>query len=558
MCGIVGLCGNCGSREEQLSDLQKGLKGVEARGPYGTDTYVEEDLALGHAHLPIVRPGKNPQPLREGQNVITANHEVYNWRELSEKYGLEAANDTELLLRLVKKKGVEGLREADANFGFFGRINGEYVAARDKHGLFPLCYAEENGRVGFASESQALTNAGFSYRSLRIVPPGAYAKVRDGKAELKLWADVPSFEELGERKEVSPEEFREIVEQATSARIPEGDGKSPLVVALGGKDSSTLSYLVAKELRDRFLGCITVVHDGNPEGGDLPGARSVLEKYRRESGIHIPHHVEVLTTEYGEENIDRLLDVLGPSYPNLACALPEDLFARKARDLGAKVVMTAGGPDEALVGYPWVYMFPNRERNTDSLITQIGENEYVRNTWVLGRHGVENRAPFERILDACRKIPEYQKYRELPDGSFDTKLLLKQAIRGLIPDEVVDVKKLPVRETTGGGKVVEAIIRSDREYQEVKEKWEREVSATDWKPLTYSGSKGGFMGEGALYTLWRWSRRNPELYNLGATHFYGSAHQEPHDVKDVDARSRMIFANDWMAYGKIDQSRRKI
>jgi len=560
MCGIIGLCGNCGSFEEQTRALKRGLDGVRARGPYGTDVHVEQGLALGHAHLPIVKPGKNPQPLREGQDVITANHEVYNWRELNEKHGLEATNDTELLLRLVKKRGVEGLREADANFGFFGKINGEYIAARDKHGLFPLCYAEEGGRVGFASERQALTNAGFSYRSLRVVPPGAYAKVREGKVELKLWADVPSFEELGERKPMDPADFREIVEQATRARLPEAEGTSPLVVALGGKDSSTLSYLVSRELGNRFLGCITVVHDGNPEGGDLPGARTVLGKYRRETGIEIPHHVEVLTTRYANENIDRLLDLLGPSYFNLVCALPEDLFARKARDLGAKVVMTAGGPDEALVGYPWVYEFSERERNTDSLITQIGENEYVRNTWVLGRHGVENRAPYERVLDACRRIPESQKYRQGPDGKPQTKLLLKQAIRGLIPDEVVDIEKLPVRTTTGGGKVFESVMRADTEYQSVKAQWEKEVKSTDWAPLVYGGSNGGFIGEGALYTMWRWSKRNPELYSLGATHFYGDQYNEfkPHERKDVNARSRMIFANDWMAYGKADIKGRKI
>ena len=86
------------------------------------------------------------------------------------------------------------------------------------------------------------------------------------------------------------------------------------------------------------------------------------------------------------------------------------------------------------------------------------------------------------------------------------------------------------------------------------------MKSTDWAPLVYGGSNGGFIGEGALYTMWRWSRRNPELYSLGASHFYGDqlANSRPHERTDVDARSRMIFANDWTAYGTIDQSRRKI
>ena len=568
MCGIFGVCGKA-KKDEQIRMLEAGLKGVEARGPFGTDIHVEDGLALGHAHLPLVAVGnqaksrENRQPLVRGSNVITYNGEIYDWKEQNKRLGIQpTAGDTETMLRGLEREGIDFLGKIDANYGFLASINNEYLAARDRHGLFPLYYAEERGKIGFASKFQALRATGFSPENLRIVPPGCYVKVKGGKAELSSWSKPEEFIPIEEREPIDPREFREVIEEAAKSRLPDTnpDGRTPMTLALGGKDSATLSYLVSRELGNSFLGCVTVVPENDREGGDLPGARATLAKYSRETGITIPHFVLPLTREYAESRIDELLDLLGPSYPNLACALPEDLFARHSRAIGAKVVMTAGGPDEGLVGYPWVFMFTDREKNTDSLITQIGENEFLRNTLVLGDHGVENRAPYERILDLSRTIPEWQKYSENPDGTYNTKLLLKQAIRGLIPEEVVDAIKMPVRSATGGGTVLEKIMCSDREYQTNKGVWERDLMASDWALLMHGGSKGGFMGEGALYTMWRWASRNSELFDLGAQHFYGNQYtgEKPHPRSDVYSRSRQIFASNCIAYGIIDQSQRKI
>lgn len=59
----------------------------------------KSNFALAHALHAIV--GFVPEPLLGKESVFVANCEIYNWKELSQKYKITAKNDAELLHALL-------------------------------------------------------------------------------------------------------------------------------------------------------------------------------------------------------------------------------------------------------------------------------------------------------------------------------------------------------------------------------------------------------------------------------------------------------------------------
>ena len=101
MCGIAG-----GEKVEAL---------VRHLSHRGQSSCTEKELELGHVLHSVV--GEVEQPL-EGEGVLTANCEIYNWKELAAKYDLEPENDAELLHKLLDMKGMSVLEELDGVYAF--------------------------------------------------------------------------------------------------------------------------------------------------------------------------------------------------------------------------------------------------------------------------------------------------------------------------------------------------------------------------------------------------------------------------------------------------------
>src|SRR3989338_1579069 len=136
MCGIIGIFNEKeGVAKEKIL---RGLKSIENRGRDGfglsNGLWVEFGKELGkleqgdsdknlighclHSVVDFV-----PQPIRgehgrgcekgHGNEILAANCEIYNWKELNEKYNLGADNDAHLILKLIEKKCFESVKTTD-------------------------------------------------------------------------------------------------------------------------------------------------------------------------------------------------------------------------------------------------------------------------------------------------------------------------------------------------------------------------------------------------------------------------------------------------------------
>jgi len=109
---------------------------------------------------------------------VIANAEIYNYKELKEKYGFEfeSSSDCEIFLHLYEKFGnVESfINELDGVFAFVlhDGNTGETYIGRDPIGVRPIFLGTDvNGNYGFASEAKALMGL-CETDTIKPFPPG--------------------------------------------------------------------------------------------------------------------------------------------------------------------------------------------------------------------------------------------------------------------------------------------------------------------------------------------------------------------------------------------------
>ncbi len=374
MCGIAGMMARNGGAPPSAP-----LRAMEAalrhRGPDGVGHYRNADLGMVQTRLAIIDIATGAQPLYEpGGAALIANGEIYNYIELrAEMRGgphpvaFSTQSDCELPLHLYRRHGLD-----------FGRyLRGMYaialhdpaarrlVLARDPFGIKPLYYAETAEGFAFASEPDALIEAGIidprlsprardellqmqfttgretAFVGINRVLPGETLVVQQGRiidrqrrAALReagplAFAEQEALERLDVR-------FAESVRIHQRADVPFG------LFLSGGLDSTAVLVMMAR-LAERPVRAFTIgFADGDAD--ERPAARAAATALGAE-------HVEV---EFGEADFWRLLpDVVGSVDDPVAdyAILPTWLLARTARATGIKVVLSGEGGDELFAGY---------------------------------------------------------------------------------------------------------------------------------------------------------------------------------------------------------------
>ncbi|MEE8402991.1 MAG: asparagine synthase-related protein, partial [Candidatus Hydrothermarchaeaceae archaeon] len=254
MCGIIGVFNDPEAKDKVIT----GLKIMKNRGQDGFGICSGEQQSyspdlegldipdagevLGHCLHSVVNRVDQPI-IKKGR--LVSNLEIYNWKAINKKYGLDARNDSDLLLRLIDARGADRLPE------ILEEIRGVYVfaywtgdrvyLARDIVGVKPLWYST-SPCFAFASERKALT---FSEDAVELNP-----------REILCYNTKTGQIDKIQREffDISPEidgdvhnRLEELLSDAVRMRIP--DRKFGLLFS-GGVDSALLAHLL-KGLRER-------------------------------------------------------------------------------------------------------------------------------------------------------------------------------------------------------------------------------------------------------------------------------------------------------------------
>lgn len=338
------------------------------RGPDSTGHYFKAPYFLGFNRLSILDlSAEADQPFcsRSGKHVAVFNGEIYNYRELVKKHGMQmrTTGDTELLVELYERAGEKMLSELNGMFAcvILDTETGALFAARDRLGVKPLYVYERDGTLAMASEIAPLVDlAGASaideiglrqykklrtffgghtlFRSISSFPAAHYYK--DGK--LTRYWDLPQ----GDKLPPSDEELLELVTSSIAYRcisdVPVGSFLS------GGLDSSIVT-MVARPSSTWSIGFA----DANEFEWAALVSREIDARH---------HDILVDDEEFLSTARQMILTRREPlSVPN------EVLLYLMARQMQkqAKVVLCGEGADELFFGYDRIFRWAAAQKEFD-------------------------------------------------------------------------------------------------------------------------------------------------------------------------------------------------
>ena len=163
MCGIAGFSGRF---ESEL--LVRMNERMAHRGPDDSGTLAIEAAGVGLAHrrlsiIDLSPRGHQPMWDAERKAVIVYNGELYNFRELRDElladgFRFESDSDTEVLLNLYLRDGVDMLERLNGMFAFaiWDVEERRLFVARDQIGVKPLYFTTTDRGFLFASELKSL------------------------------------------------------------------------------------------------------------------------------------------------------------------------------------------------------------------------------------------------------------------------------------------------------------------------------------------------------------------------------------------------------------------
>jgi asparagine synthase (glutamine-hydrolysing) len=371
MCGIAGLILSSGAPPPDPATLSKLIDSLHHRGPDGTGHAVVGRVALVHNRLAIIDLVTGDQPLFAGPATLICNGEIYNYRELRAAMpGVSFAtnSDCEPPLHIWLNDGADYAQQLRGMYAvaIHERAQRTVTLTRDPFGIKPLYIAQIPTGLAFASEPQALLEAGLVAREVRPAAREELLQLQFTTGTDTIFQGIQRLlpgETLTcadghviDRRRISaiPEGGPEnIDEDAALARLDRALEESvdlhqrsdvPYGMFLsGGIDSSTLLTLMARLNSEPVL-AYTAGFDV-PEAADERDHAAAVAKAlgARHESIEIN---EAMVWQHLPE-IVACMDDPAADY----AIIPTWFLAQRARQ-DVKVVLSGEGGDEIFAGYP--------------------------------------------------------------------------------------------------------------------------------------------------------------------------------------------------------------
>jgi len=431
VCGIVGIVA---FNQEEISDLQPLQRATESlthRGPDDLNVFHHRNIGLGHTRLSIIDTSRNgAQPMSDpsGRYTLIFNGEIYNFKQIRSKLEQEGVtfssdSDTEVLLHLLIRQGTKGLDELNGffSFAFYDKENGSLLLARDRMGIKPLLYYQDDTQFIFASEMKALfcfdiqkkldLSSLHQYLQLTYIPPahsifksvhklkpGCYLTVDANGVKEERYYKVP-YQNLdsvhnGISYESKQEQLRDILDDSVRSRLYED---VPLGAFLSGGIDSSIIVALASRHHDH-LNTFTIGFPDDKFYDESEHATAVARHFKTE------HTVFNITNENLYDTLHSVLDHLDEPFAD-SSALPVYILCKHTGE-SVKVALSGDGGDELFAGY-------NKHR-AEYILSHSGLRsnlvKYLLPIWKL--------IPKDRSSFLSNKFRQFQRFAEgssLPD-----------------------------------------------------------------------------------------------------------------------------------------------
>ena len=378
MCGIAIILKHDGSTPEAWR-ARAMLQALAHRGPDAAHLFSRRGVTLAHTRLSIVdiHGGLQPMQTADGQLAITYNGEVYNYQSLRKSLSMgtvafRTQSDTEVVLEIFREFGAKSVAKLRGMFAFaiHDRISGELFLARDRLGIKPLYYYNDDQAFVAASEIKAILASGlvkpeldrasiknyFTYQfaitphtpfaHIFELPPAHTLRIAAGtKPRLERYWDI-NFPQAGDYESMDEgywaprfaDAFQDAVASHAIGDVAIGSYLS------GGIDSCSVTRLLADiqpKVQTFSIGFENADYDESPQYRAIAQSMGVANAELRLQ--------DARPQGYLDDLVQCIYHLEQPQ--RMAVDIPHYLLSGLVKSNQYKVVYTGDGADEILAGY---------------------------------------------------------------------------------------------------------------------------------------------------------------------------------------------------------------
>jgi asparagine synthase (glutamine-hydrolysing) len=369
MCGIVGTVNK--PFDKSLLEL------ISHRGPDDSDIVnlksSNNEIHLGHVRLSIQdlsAAGHQPMSSACGKFVIIFNGEIYNHLDLRKKLSdimWRGHSDTETIVNYMARYGIESVKDFNGIFGFglFDVVNEKLYIARDRYGVKPIYFSQNNNKLIFSSEIRPITKLLDSLHldkgnlatllNLRYNPSPTtlYSNIQKLRAghvlEYNLTSNsftissfiTPIYIDKNISFEDALQKYGELFEKAIKRQLL-ADVEVGLLLS-GGIDSALIAYY-AQKYSDKPIKTFTIGFSEDDESDETLDAKETARILGTE-------HYEIKINDEQFESIFCKCIKIVEEPLGTTSIIPMYYLNELVVNHGIKVVLTGQGADEPLGGY---------------------------------------------------------------------------------------------------------------------------------------------------------------------------------------------------------------
>lgn len=270
--GLVGITNG----DERLLDRM--INSVKHRKGYRIDRYINSSFGIARVHLGIFN--SEPQPIfnEDKSSFIFMDGQIYGyqWTELRNKHQIRIGNGPDFCLHFYEESGKKSFRKLNGNFllCIINRHRGKIIIVNDRHGLRPLYYAINNGKLLFASEIKAILEddslkgeldkeavADFFafgeilgdrtfFKKIRVLPPASILTF-DGELSVERYWDFIYDPDYSSSEDEFVNELVKAFKEAVAIRMKDSNRYG--VSLSGGLDSRAVLAAISKDRRRKSV-----------------------------------------------------------------------------------------------------------------------------------------------------------------------------------------------------------------------------------------------------------------------------------------------------------------
>jgi asparagine synthase (glutamine-hydrolysing) len=384
MCGICGII-HFDKKPVTEAPLREMMRSMKHRGPDDEGLFIKDQTGLGFVRLSIIDlslAGHQPMLSRDNRYVILLNGEIYNYIELREElkkkgYIFRSGSDTEVLLNCYIEWGESSLNRLNGMFAFviFDTVANHVFAARDRFGIKPFYYYQDQSQFIFASDIPPLlnvlsikkepekfvifdyllfnrTNHGEKtfFKDISKLQHGHSLSIKPGKIEINRWYNLPD-----KISHYNPFQFNEgdFLEELKNSINLQLRSDVPVGMCLsGGLDSSAITALVLKNKQNIDLHSFSAVYQKDQKGDESEYIAEFKEKNLK---LHYTFPTDVSLME------DLNDFILTMSEPFPSTSIYAEYKVMELAKENCTVLLNGQGADELMAGYHYFYGYYFRD-----------------------------------------------------------------------------------------------------------------------------------------------------------------------------------------------------